>query len=77
MSGNELNEGKVVGDLVADHDLNVAVLITVHKDNSLSMVAATRPGLVSPAASILLSRVSAAIWPNGGPAGNVANKIPC
>lgn len=73
---SELNEGKVVEDLVKEHDLNVAVLITVHSDNSLSMVAGTKPGLVSPAASVLLSRLSAAIWPKGVP-GAAANKMPC
>lgn len=68
-----LNE--IIRAIVEDiPDIDIGVLITIDKDNCLSMVAATRDGKTGPAASALLSRLSKALWPNGG--GDTANKMP-
>lgn len=54
--------------------IDIGVLITIDKDHCLSMVTATHDGTTSAAASELLSRLSRALWPNGG--GGTVNKLP-
>lgn len=60
--------------IVEKLDLNMGVLITVDDKNCLSMSAATRDGIESPVASMLLSRISAVLFPRGG--GDTVNKLP-
>jgi hypothetical protein len=59
-------------DLVEDHDLNVGILITVDKDNALSMTVRRRADLQSPAAEIMISRLAELLF-RGSP---TINKLP-
>ena len=54
--------------------VDIGVLIIIDKDHCLSLVAATKDGAVSNDGRELLSRISRALWPNGG--GGIANKLP-
>lgn len=66
---------RVIQAIVHDiPDLEIGVLITIDKDNCLSLCSATRDGETSPAGRELLSRLCRALWPNGG--GGTVNKLP-
>lgn len=59
-------------DLIEDHDLNVGILITVDKDNVLSMSVRRRDGLQSPAAEVLIARIADILFRGS----NTVNKLP-
>lgn len=59
-------------DLVEDHDLNVGILITVDKDNVLSMSVRRRDGLQSPATEAMISLIAEKLFSGA----RVINKLP-
>lgn len=59
-------------DIVEDHKLNVGILITVDKDNVLSMTVRRRADLKSPAAEMMISRIADLLFRGS----SVANKLP-
>jgi len=65
-------EDEELYDLVDDHDLNVGILITVDKDNVLSMTVRRRKDLQSPAAEVLIRRIADILF-NGS---HTVNKLP-
>lgn len=65
-------EDEELYDLVDDHDLNVGILITVDKDNVLSMTVRRRKDLQSPAAEVLIRSIADILF-NGS---HTVNKLP-
>jgi hypothetical protein len=66
---------RVIQAIVHDvPDLDIGILITIDKDNCLSLCSATRDEETSPAGRALLSVLCKALWPNGG--GGTVNKLP-
>lgn len=65
-------EDEELYDLVDDHDLNVGILITVDKDNVLSMTVRRRKDLQSPAAEVLIRRIADILFKGS----HAVNKLP-
>lgn len=65
-------EDEELYELVDDHDLNVGILITVDKDNVLSMTVRRRKDLQSPAAEVLIRRIADILFKGS----NTVNKLP-
>jgi len=66
---------KIIRAIVEDlPGVDIGVLIVIDKDHCLSMVSAIEGDSISTEGLELLSRLSRALWPNGG--GGTVNKLP-